>query len=90
MNTIATAVCIHCGTPFRPTPQRKEFCCAGCQFVNHLLHKRGFEEFYNYGERKSPAGAFVFHGRDLVWLEDLRNQAESAADATATATMDIQ
>lgn len=90
MNTIATAVCIHCGTPFRPTPQRKEFCCAGCQFVNHLLHKRGFEEFYNYGERKSPAGAFVFHGRDLAWLEDLRNQAESAADATASVTMDIQ
>ncbi len=90
MNAVATAVCIHCGTPFRPTPQRKEFCCAGCQFVNHLLHKRGFEEFYNYGERKSPAGAFVFHGRDLAWLEDLRNQAEAAADETASATMDIQ
>lgn len=90
MNAAATTACIHCGTPFRPTPQRKEFCCAGCQFVNHLLHKRGFGEFYNYGERKSPAGTFVFHERDFSWLDDLQARAESDAGTTAFATMDIQ
>ena len=90
MSAISTAICVHCGTPFRPTPQRGEFCCAGCQCVNHLLHKRGFEEFYNYGERKSPAGNSVFHERDLSWLEEIRKTAEASADATASATMDIQ
>ena len=90
MSAISTAICVHCGTPFRPTPQRGEFCCAGCQFVNHLLHKRGFEEFYNYGERKSPAGNSVFHERDLSWIEEIRNTAEAAAGATVSATMDIQ
>jgi len=90
MSAIATAICSHCGTPFRPGPQRQEFCCAGCQFVYHLLHKRGFEEFYNYGETKSPAGNFVFHGRDLAWLEELLRIAEVAPGATASATLDIQ
>jgi len=90
MSTITTAICVHCGTPFRPTPQRGEFCCAGCQFVNHLLHKRGFEEFYHYGERKSPAGNFVFHERDLEWIKEIREKAEASAGATAVATMDIQ
>ncbi len=90
MSAIATTICVHCGTPFRPTPQRAEFCCAGCQFVNHLLHKRGFEEFYHYGERKSPAGNFVFHERDLAWMKEIRENAEASAATTAVATMDIQ
>ncbi len=90
MNAIATTICTHCGTPFRPGPQRQEFCCAGCQFVFHLLHKRGFEEFYNYGETKSPAGNFVFHERDLAWLEELVRTSEAAPGTTACATLDIQ
>ena len=90
MSAIATTICVHCGTPFRPSPQRREFCCAGCQFVNHLLHKRGFEEFYNYGERKSPAGTFVFHERDFSWIEGIRKNAEAVPGATSVATMDIQ
>lgn len=90
MSAISTAICLHCGTPFRPTPQRGEFCCAGCQFVNHLLHKRGFGEFYNYGERKSPAGNSVFHERDHSWLHEVKAGAEAAAGATASATVDIQ
>jgi len=88
MNTVSTTACTHCGTPFRPTPQRQEFCCAGCQFVSHLLHKRGFGEFYNYGERKSPAGSFVFHERDLAWLEEIRKKAEN--EDRPQATLDIQ
>lgn len=90
MSTIASTLCAHCGTPFRPAPQRQEFCCAGCQFVYHLLHKRGFEEFYNYGERKSPAGNFVFHGRDLAWLEEILREAEATPGGTAGTTLDIQ
>lgn len=90
MNTLTTSACIHCGTPFRPVPQREEFCCAGCQFVYHLLHKRGFAEFYNYGERKSPAGSFVFHERDLAWLQEIQKNAGDPAGGTATATLDVQ
>ena len=33
-------VCIHCGTPFRPTAHRPDFCCAGCQFVHDLIAKK--------------------------------------------------
>jgi len=90
MNAISETLCVHCRTPFRPTPQRTEFCCPGCQFVSHLLHKRGFEEFYNYGDRKSPAGNFVFHERDLAWLDEIREQAESSETESAVATLDIQ
>lgn len=88
--TATNVLCSHCGTPFRPTPQRQEFCCAGCQFVSHLLHKRGLEEFYNYGERKSPAGSFVFHERDVAWLEDVVAAAEATGGETSSATLDIQ
>lgn len=90
MSAIATTICVHCGTPFRPTPQRKEFCCAGCQFVNHLLHKRGFEEFYHYGERKAPAGNFVFHERDLDWMKEVQESAEATAAGSASVALDIQ
>lgn len=90
MSAIATTTCTHCGTPFRPTPPWTEFCCAGCQFVNHLLHKRGFQEFYKYGDRKAPAGNFVFHERDLAWLDEVLQLAETAVTPTVGATMDIQ
>lgn len=86
----ATVLCSHCGTPFRPTPNRPEFCCAGCQFVSHLLHKRGLEEFYNYGEKNSPTGNFVFHGRDVSWLREVVAAAERAGGEVSSATLDIQ
>ena len=69
--------CKHCHTRFRPTADEGEFCCSGCRFVHHLLHKRGLEDFYNYGETMSPAGNFVFHERDYRWLSDLQRAAET-------------
>lgn len=72
--------CKHCGTPFQPTERRPDFCCAGCQFVNHLLQKRGFQEFYNFGETQTPAANFVFHTRDFDWLRDLQKETELAFD----------
>lgn len=72
------AVCKHCGSPFQPTENRPDFCCAGCQFVNHLLNKRGFQEFYQFGETKIPAANHVFHARDFEWLRELQQEADEA------------
>lgn len=77
--SVRTAIlCRHCQTPFVATETQKEFCCAGCQFVHHLLHKRGLGDFYKYGETKSPAGSFVFHEQDYEWLATAQKKAETA------------
>lgn len=80
------AACKHCGTMFQPTERRPDFCCAGCQFVNHLLEKRGFQEFYRFGETQTPAANHVFHSRDFEWLVELQKQA----DAEGRLTLDVQ
>ena len=78
--------CKHCGTMFQPTERRPDFCCAGCQFVNHLLEKRGFQEFYQFGETKTPAASHVFHARDFEWLRDLQREV----DENGRLTLDVQ
>ena len=51
MNAHATeSLCRHCRTPFVPDATQRDFCCSGCQFVHRLLHERGLEEFYRYGD----------------------------------------
>lgn len=74
----SSGVCRHCHTRFHPSSDESDFCCSGCRFVYHLLHKRGLGEFYNYGETMSPAGNYVFHERDYRWLSDLQKAAENA------------
>jgi len=90
MKAGATTLCSHCGTPFHPVPHRTEFCCAGCQFVSHLLHKRGLEEFYHYGDGLLPAASSVFHERDLSWLDDVLAASEAPGGETSSASLDIQ
>ena len=73
------ARCIHCGTPFRPTPDRPEFCCAGCQYVLGLLHDRGLERYYDLRDGVGmPVGSQVFHARDTGWLKALQEAEEAA------------
>jgi Cu2+-exporting ATPase len=82
--------CHHCHTRFRPVAADDKFCCSGCRFVHHLLHKRGLEDFYRYGETLSPAGSFVFHERDYAWIEALRVASEAGAADLAEATVEVQ
>ncbi len=87
MSAVATErrVCIHCGTPFRPTEHRPDFCCAGCQFVHDLIAKNGLGQFYDLQEGGvPPVQSLVFQKRDYVWLEDLSNIANG------TLTLDVQ
>ncbi len=85
------AVCIHCGTPFEPTARESEFCCSGCRFVHHMLHKRGLEDFYRYGEKRAPVGSGVFQERAWDWLRDLQRGAEERASGrTADLSLRIQ
>lgn len=65
-------ICLHCGTPFRPTAQFPEYCCAGCQFVHDLIVKNGLGQFYELQDAGlPPAPNTVFQPREYVWLEGL-------------------
>jgi Cu2+-exporting ATPase len=82
---IESRVCIHCGTPFRPSAHRPDFCCAGCQFVHDLIAKNGLGQFYDLQEGGvPPVQSLVFQKRDYAWLEDL------ARDSAGTLTLDVQ
>lgn len=77
--------CIHCGTPFRPSAHRPDFCCAGCQFVHDLIAKNGLGQFYDLQEGGvPPVQSLVFQKRDYAWLEDL------ARISNGTLTLDMQ
>lgn len=66
------AICLHCGTPFRPTEDRPDYCCAGCQFVHDLIASNGLTQFYDLQESAlQPVKSLVFHKRDFTWLEEL-------------------
>lgn len=78
-------VCIHCGTSFRPTTHRPDFCCAGCQFVHDLIAKNGLGQFYDLQESGlPPVKSLVFQKRDYTWLEEL------ARGSGGTLTLDVQ
>ncbi len=78
-------VCIHCGTPFRPTLHRPDFCCNGCQFVHDLIAHNGLGQFYDLQEGGvPPVQSLVFQKRDYTWLEDLTR------DASGTLELDVQ
>ena len=82
---IDSHVCIHCGTPFRPTAHRPDFCCAGCQFVHELIAKNGLGQFYDLQEGGvPPVQSLVFQKRDYAWLEDL------ARVSNGTLALDLQ
>jgi len=77
--------CIHCGTPYRPTAHRPDFCCAGCQFVHDLIAKNGLGQFYDLQEGGvPPVQSLVFQKRDYSWLEDLARVSNGAL------TLDLQ
>ena len=79
-------VCIHCGTPFRPTAQLRDYCCTGCQFVHQLIVKNGLGQFYDLQDAGlPPAPATVFEPRSYAWLETLAREA-----AGKPLTLDLQ
>lgn len=82
--TATTAACRHCGRPFRTSARETEFCCSGCRFVCHLLHKRGLEDFYRYGEGRVPVADAVFQEREWSWLRELQQAAERKAASGAS------
>ena len=84
------SACRHCRTKFRPTQAENEFCCPGCRYVFQLIHGRGLEEFYRYGDRLFPAGSFVFHERDFHWLDPLQSRAEKSGTGQAEMILEVQ
>ena len=85
------AKCIHCGTPFRATLERPDYCCAGCQFVHDLIVKNGLQKFYDLQDGISfPVKSLVFQKRDYTWLDELARSCEKAEGSTATLTLDLQ
>ncbi len=87
----AKAVCVHCGTAFKPTERQRDFCCAGCQFVHDLIAKNGLGQFYDLQEGGvQPVKSFVFQKRDYAWLEELVHAAEAADRPSAALPLDLQ
>jgi Cu2+-exporting ATPase len=85
------AACVHCGTQFRPTAARPDYCCAGCQFVHGLIRRNGLEKFYDLQDGGLlPVKSLVFQKRDYAWLEELAKSAEAAAPGAAALDLDLQ
>lgn len=84
--------CEHCLTQFHPTDAEDQFCCAGCRFVYSLLHKKGYSDFYRFGQvRRAPAAGFVFHKRDYGWLREEQALAEKRTTGSVAETkVDVQ
>lgn len=85
--------CLHCATPFQVSERESSFCCSGCRFVFHLIHKRGLDDFYKFGDTRGPVAAGVFHEREWEWLRKLQQDAEACADTSndvATLTLQVQ
>ena len=55
-----------------------------------VIHGRGLEEFYRYGNRLFPAGNFVFHEQEFQWLDQIQNKAEKAGETQAALTVEVQ
>src|SRR3954447_13214499 len=87
--TDSRKVCLHCGTAFRPTAVRADFCCAGCQFVHDLIRKNGLGQYYDLQDSSvQPVKSFVFQKRDYSWLVQLVIQAEK--EPVASLRLDLQ
>jgi len=90
-STPALAVCLHCGTEFRPSERLRQFCCSGCQFVHDLITKNGYGQFYDLQEGGvQPVKSLVFQKRDYTWLEQAARVAESAGQPSAALQLDLQ
>ncbi len=87
---MTTIACRHCQTPFEPLLPDDAFCCEGCRFVHHLLHERGFGEFYRYGGRIAPAHPDVFHGADQEWLRKIQEEREAAGGDACELAVEVQ
>ncbi len=88
--TTSEQLCLHCRTVFEPTAHRADFCCAGCQFIHRMLHDRGLEEFYHYGDTIAPAHPDVFKDEDFSWLRELQAGAEATGKDGADLTLEVQ
>lgn len=86
----SSAECRHCSLPFRPTKQRPEFCCSGCQFVFRLINEKGLEKYYELQDGQSqPVKPTVFQPRDYEWLELAAAEAEKESN-TPHLALDLQ
>jgi len=88
---LAQASCIHCGTGFRPSAHRPDFCCAGCQFVHDLITKNGLSKFYELQDDGiQPVKSLVFQQRDFTWLTALVESAEASGESTCELELGLQ
>jgi Cu2+-exporting ATPase len=85
------AKCIHCGTPFSATPERPDYCCAGCQFVHDLIVKNGLQKFYDLQDGMAfPVKSLVFQKRDYSWLAELALASNIPGSGSSMLNLDLQ
>ena len=70
--------CTHCGTPFSAARPDETFCCRGCEYVHELIHREGFDRFYDLRGNASvrPVRSLPFEHRDFAWLDEVVTHAE--------------
>ncbi len=88
---VELTACLHCGTPFYPTPQRADYCCSGCEFVRGLIVEKGLGTFYDLKEAPvPPVTSLVFQQRDYRWLEELVQLREVEEENVSELKLDLQ
>ena len=75
------SACRHCGSPLPTEATRAAgFCCGGCAYVFRVVTEGGLDRYYSLKDRViAPAGSALFQPRDYGWLEEMQQEAESAA-----------
>ena len=82
--------CLHCGTPFHGE-RGEEFCCAGCAQVYQVIQSRGLDRFYDLKPASvSPVGNAVLQVRDLSWLRQAAERAQSEDRSVAELNLDVR
>ncbi|HSP78342.1 MAG TPA: heavy metal translocating P-type ATPase metal-binding domain-containing protein, partial [Myxococcaceae bacterium] len=86
----SAAACLHCGSPVPEGSSLKEFCCAGCEAVHHLLHEQGLSRYYALADGKAAPAPEPRRERSLAWLEPLVVRSEATSSPVCALELDVQ
>lgn len=84
--------CIHCLTAFTSKNEEEQFCCAGCEYVHHLITESGYDMFYQLREGKTliPAQNRPFEQSDFSWLPPIIATVEEGAVKHTSLTLSVE
>lgn len=77
------ASCEHCGSPL--LPDQNQYCCHGCELVSRLIHKEGFDRYYDLRGATPgiPVGDRTPLPESLSWLDEIAERNRDADESRA-------